>query len=220
MKIELHTHTSEISSCSHLTVNEIIDLYIEAGYDAMVIANHFNSETADEVNAEFYEDFIDKFWGVLDEAMEIGRKKGLLVLPALELRFDCNVNDYLVYGMNREMCRNCKNLFAMTPDEFSVYAKENGVLFYQAHPFRNRMTVVNPAILFGIEVQNTHPRHDSRNDIAMAWAEKYNLHKIAGSDCHQKCDVGSSAVITEYAVKNIQDLIYILKNDMYQIVKC
>ena len=51
MKIELHTHTSEISSCSHLTVNEIIDLYIEAGYDAMVIANHFNSETADEVSS-------------------------------------------------------------------------------------------------------------------------------------------------------------------------
>ena len=93
--------------------------------------------------------------------------------------------------------------------------KENDILFYQAHPFRNGITVVPPEHLFGIEVLNTHPRHDSRNDIALAWAEKYKLHKIAGSDCHQKQDVGTSAVFTDYPVKNIKDLVYILKNDLY-----
>jgi predicted metal-dependent phosphoesterase TrpH len=75
--------------------------------------------------------------------------------------------------------------------------------------------VTSPEYLFGIEVLNTHPRHDSRNDIALAWAEKYDLHKIAGSDCHQTEDVGSSAILTDYPVKNMNDLVYVLKNDLY-----
>ena len=105
----------------------------------------------------------------------------------------------------------------MKEEEFSAFAKENGILFYQAHPFRNRMSVINPEYLFGIEVQNTHPRHDSRNDIAAMWAEKYNLHKIAGSDCHQIQDVGTSAIYTDYEVRNMDDLVHVLRNDLYEI---
>jgi predicted metal-dependent phosphoesterase TrpH len=103
----------------------------------------------------------------------------------------------------------------MGPREFGAFARENGILFYQAHPFRNGITVVPPEALFGIEVLNTHPRHDSRNDIALAWAEKYGLHKIAGSDCHQTCDVGTSAIVTDETVRSVEDLVYVLKNDLF-----
>jgi predicted metal-dependent phosphoesterase TrpH len=100
-----------------------------------------------------------------------------------------------------------EKFFAMSPADFSVFAQEHGILFYQAHPFRNSMKVVDPKLLFGIEVCNTHPRHDSRNDIASAWAEKYGLHKIGGSDCHQVQDVGTSFIRTDHPVKNENDLI-------------
>ena len=79
------------------------------------------------------------------------------------------------------------------------------------------MTVVKPEYLFGIEAHNGHPRHDSRNDIAVQWAKKYNLHTIGGSDCHQIEDVGSAGIITDYPVKNITDLVHVLKNDLYTI---
>ena len=96
--------------------------------------------------------------------------------------------------------------------------KEGGRLRNQAHPFRNRMAVTDPQYLFGIETKNTHPRHDSRNDIAEMWADKFKLHKIAGSDCHQKQDAATSAICTEHQVKSISDLLYVLKNDLYQIM--
>jgi len=134
------------------------------------------------------------------------------------LRFDCNANDYLVYGMSKEQCRDFENIFAMTPAEFGEFALTNVILFYQAHPFRNGRTVTPPEHLFGIEVMNTHPRHDSRNDIAEMWADKFKLHKIAGSDCHQKQDAATSAIYTDYQVKSVPDLIHILKNDLYQII--
>ena len=188
MKIELHIHTIGFSYCGKLSVAEIVELYSKAGYDAIVLTNHFNT-----VSRQWFE------------------KNGF------ELRFDENENDYLVYGMTEAMCQDYEKIFAMTPREFKTFADERGVLFYQAHPFRNGMTVTPPECLFGIEVLNTHPRHDSRNDIALAWAEKYDLHKIAGSDCHQTEDVGSSAILTDYPVKNMNDLVYVLKNDLYTL---
>ena len=215
MKIELHIHTIGFSYCGKLSVAEIVELYSKAGYDAIVLTNHFNT-----VSRQWFEnnggvDYLKSYFDTIRQGIELGKKCNLLVMGGFELRFDENENDYLVYGMTEEMCQDCEKIFAMTPREFKTFADERGILFYQAHPFRNGMTVTPPEYLFGIEVLNTHPRHDSRNDIALAWAEKYNLHKIAGSDCHQTVDVGSSAILTDYPVKNMNDLVYVLKNDLY-----
>ena len=215
MKIELHIHTSGFSNCGKLSVEEIVELYSKAGYDAIVITNHFSSGSRRWFENNGGVDYLKSYFDTIRQGAELGRKHNLLVLGGFELRFNENSNDYLVYGMTEEMCQDHEKIFAMTPREFKAFADEKGILFYQAHPFRNGITVVAPEALFGIEVLNTHPRHDSRNDIALAWAEKYGLHKIAGSDCHQKVDVGSSAVFTDYPVKNINDLVYVLKNDLY-----
>jgi len=80
------------------------------------------------------------------------------------------------------------------------------------------MTVTDPKYLFGIEVRNTHPGHDSRNDIALAWAEKHGLHKIAGSDCHRTEHAGTSAIVTDDQIHDMADLVECLKNDRYTII--
>ena len=218
MKIDLHVHTSEVSPCGELTCEEVVKLYSAAKYDAIVITNHFSSANKKHLATISDADFFTLYHDTLRHAIELGKENGLLVLGGYELRFDENYNDYLVFGMNEEHCRNCDKLFAMNPESFSTFARENNLLFYQAHPFRNRMTVVKPEYLFGIEVQNSHPLHDSRNDIAILWAQKYDLHQIAGSDCHQIQDVGTSAIITDYEVKDMADLVYVLANDLYRIV--
>ena len=217
MKIDLHVHTQEISPCGKMPFNEVIDRYRSAGYDLIVITNHFSRKAAEAKGlspAEFHR----AFYETVTAAQEYGKKSGLRILGAHELRFDSAANDYLVFGMTEEHYRNYREICAMSPKQFSAFAAEEGLLFYQAHPFRNDIKITDPNLLFGIEVQNTHPRHDSRNDIAMAWAEKFNLHKIAGSDCHQLEDVGTSAIITDYKVETPADLMHILKNDLYEIV--
>ena len=111
-----------------------------------------------------------------------------------------------------------KKLFCMRPREFSALAAEQGFLFYQAHPFRNNMKITAPELLTGIEIKNGNPRHDSRNDIAKLWAEKFGMHMIAGSDCHRQEDVGVSGIVTEREVKDINDLISVLLSDDYVII--
>lgn len=219
MKIELHAHSTGFSNCGKLKIEELIPLYSEKKYDVLVLTNHFN-----RISERYYSEMGGKnyhqdYHDMIRRAKEIGKKYDLLVLGAYELRFDENANDYLVYGMTEEFTRDYSSIFTNGVKAFSEAARQNGFLLYQAHPFRNGMTVINPDVLFGIEVQNTHPRHDSRNDIALAWAEKYGLHKIAGSDCHRIEDVGTSAIVTDEKIQDMDDLVQILKNNRYTIIR-
>ncbi len=217
MKIDLHVHTSEISGCANVTADDAVRMYAEAGYDAIVITNHYASYNKHRFqNAGI--DFMTAFEACYEKAKAAGEKYGIKVLCGYELRFNQNENDYLVYGMTPKTARECDSIFAMTPREFSVFAKERGILFYQAHPFRNHMTVVYPAYLFGIETKNGNPRHDSRNDIADHWADKFSLHKIGGSDFHQPEDLASSGIETDCDVNTMEDLIEVLKKDAYTIL--
>ena len=40
MKLDLHVHTSEVSGCGKVPAAEMVRLYHEAGYDAIVITDH------------------------------------------------------------------------------------------------------------------------------------------------------------------------------------
>ena len=217
MKIDLHIHSSEISPCGRLTVEELLELYSKTDYDGFVLTNHFSAYACGKAREKGL-DFHAAYHETLRKARRLGKERNFLVLGGYEVRFAGSDNDYLVYGMKEEHCLDCEKIFAMTPAEFGKFAESEGFLFYQAHPFRNGMDIINPVHLFGIETKNGHPRHDSRNDIAEAWAEKYGLHKIGGSDCHQSEDVGSGGIVTGEKVENINDLVEILRNDRYSIV--
>ena len=41
MKIEMHAHTSEASPCANVSATKIPALYQKAGYDAIVITDHY-----------------------------------------------------------------------------------------------------------------------------------------------------------------------------------
>ena len=218
MKIELHAHTSEISPCGKLTAGELIQLYRAAGYDCLVITNHFHAYAARRLaETTGRTDFSNCCFETFEKAAELGRRAGLLVLCGYEVRFLNNDNDYLVYGMPREIVEDHEKVFSMDAHSFGELARKRDFLFYQAHPFRNKMTITDPADLFGIEVNNAHPRHDSRNDIAKMWAEKYRLHGISGSDCHRTEDAGRAGILTEETVRNMDDLVRVLRNDLYTI---
>lgn len=218
MKIDLHVHSSEISPCGKLTAKETVELYAEAGYGAIVLTNHFNRDVANHLSRRGRFDFDKAYHDGYLLAKEAGDACGLTVLCGYELRFDGSSNDYLVFGMSREIAANWDAICRMGAGDFGRFAREEGMLFYQAHPFRNNMKVVDPRCLFGMEVKNGNPRHDSRNDIADEWAKKFGLHRIAGSDCHEITDVGVSGIETDEKVETMDDLVKVLREDRYTIL--
>ena len=219
MKIDLHVHTSEISRCGLMTAEETIRRYRDAGYGAIVIANHFNPWTARGLaeQGRLDSDFTSCYFRTVRMAKEIGKTYGVIVFPGMEMNFENDRNDYLVYGMPESAVKDVDSMFQMGFPEFSKLAAAENALIYQAHPFRNGMTVTDPSLLFGIEVMNCNPRHDGRNDIAEQWALRHHLHQIGGSDCHRVEDVGTAGIITDRPVENLEDLIQILRNDEYRV---
>jgi predicted metal-dependent phosphoesterase TrpH len=217
-KTELHCHSNDVSACARVDVDTIIKRFTEGGYSTIVLTNHLSIYTYDYLKPADWNDFIDKFVGGYTKLKKAAEGK-LNVLLGMELRFKNNNNDYLVFGVTEEFLRANEDLLDMYPEKFHNICKENGYLFIQAHPFRNWMTVTPPDQVDGVEVFNGHRGHDSRNDIANMWAEKFNLIKTSGTDFHY-ADVPTNAGIkTEEEIKDINTLVSILKSGNYELIK-
>ena len=222
-KTELHLHSAEVSDCGRAYSKEIADIYADHGYSTVVIANHMSKYTyrskrngaREDMTWDEKVDFYLNGYHALKEAAN-GRFN---VLLGMELRFyDC-VNDYLVYGITEEFLRSNGDIMALkSAKEFRPLVDSNGLLFYQAHPFRNGMQVTDPKLLDGIEVFNGHPNHDSRNDIACMWADKFGLMRTSGSDFHFAGQTPNGGILTEYEIKDNETLVKTLKSGQFTLL--
>ena len=217
-KTELHCHSDSISACARVNNNDIIEKFTSAGYNSLVLTNHFTTGTMSHHGYTDWDRWVDGFVDAYEKLKEDAKGK-LNVLLGMELRFDENCNDYLVFGITEEFLRKYDGLHQMNPESFHKIAQENGCLFIQAHPFRNGMTVVRPNHLDGVEVFNGHMGHDSRNEIADMWADKYSLLKTSGTDFHYADVPTNAGIATEYEITSIPQLIETLKSGSYKVIK-
>ena len=99
-KTEIHAHTKPVSSCSHVSAEELVGIYSGYGCHSVVITNHLHGKRWAEGDPfaraeEYLEDY--------RVAKEAGKKSGLNVLLGVEIRFTAeNINDYLIYGVSEE----------------------------------------------------------------------------------------------------------------------
>ncbi|MBE6712948.1 MAG: transposase [Ruminococcaceae bacterium] len=180
-RVELHSHTSPASSCGRATPEQVIFAYQKAGFDAIVIENHFIYRTDGTDKNTYIDRFLDDFY----KADECGKKLGVKVYLGAEIRFTENVNDYLVFGVNRELL---EVIYDLLPYGLANFRKEISMpdsLLVQAHPGRDGMEKVDPSLLDGVEIFNMHPNHNSRNGMTSNAAKKDGFAIVtAGSDFH------------------------------------
>ncbi len=217
-KTELHCHSLEISECARVDSYDIIKKFTEAGYTTLVLSNHFNYGTMQYNKATSWENFIDKFFGAYKK-LKAEAKGKLNILLGAELRFNENINDYLLFGITKDFLLAHPDIFDLNPEKLRPILKENGILIVQAHPFRNGMTVIRPCFLDGVEVFNGHMGHDSRNEIANAWADKYNLIKTSGTDFHYNDVPANAGILTDTEITSMEQLVEILKSGNYELIK-
>lgn len=224
-KTELHTHTSETSNCGHTSAADLVEAYIKEGYSTVVISDHLSTHTyyKYDYNNMSWDEKIDVFVKGYKAALEASKGR-INVLFGMEMRFDedlteHDLNDYLVFGVTEEFLRSNGDLINMRIETFSELAHKNGLLVYQAHPFRKDMKRVNPALLDGAEIYNGCPRHNSYNDLAEQWAKENGLKGTSGSDFHELEDVAHGGIITDTEIKTNDDLLEILRSNNYEIIK-
>lgn len=77
--------------------------------------------------------------------------------------------------------------------------------------FATGLKIVEPKHLDGIETYNGNPRHDSRNEIAKAWAQKFGMLETSGSDFHEREDFARGGVIFSQPVHTGRELVSALR---------
>ncbi len=222
-KYELHAHTSECDREAHLSARELVHLYKNAGYDGIVITDHYielfyTNWFPDEVEGLTHDQQVARWLRGFRVAREEGRKIGFVVLPGAEVRFNGYPNDYLIYGLQEEFfytvprlneLRNVNDLLELLPPDVCVV---------QAHPFRDGMVVANPKGLFGVEVYNGGTEK-FRNEIARQFAGHYKLAMTSGSDIHSMERLAKGGIATKVRIETPEDLISVLRNGEYSLIE-
>lgn len=217
---EMHLHTKETSNCANVPAKVLIEEYIKAGYDGIVVTDHLSPSTYMKYKRELlpWKKKVDFFLRGYKEVLKASNGR-IPVLLGMELRFRTSEgdNDYLVYGINEDFLYNTPKLLEMNIKSFYELAQKNGFLVFQAHPFRVGMKVTNPKFLDGVEIFNGNPRHNSSNDIASAWAKKYDLMVTSGSDYHEIEDLGSGGIYFNKKISDNKTLLEELRKQDYEL---
>ena len=197
MLIDLHTHTHPGSWDSFLHPDELIERSRDAGLDAVVLSEHD--------------------WAWDPEAVRtLAKRHNFTVLAGMEI----NTEDghILVYGMH-------KYVFGMhRSHELADHVRDADGVMVAAHPYRRQSpwnwneeqeyldalarAQRNPAYRFTVALEILNGRgslHENRFAIDLAAAMA--IPGTAGTDSHQRVDIGKSATYFERDVHTERELI-------------
>ncbi len=219
IKIEMHTHTSESSPCAQVSAKEMVSMYEKAGYNAVVITDHYCKWVMEQSGAKTPKEYVDYFLSGYHAALEAAKNTSLTVLFGAEINLLESPNDYLLYGATEGFFQEHLSLFELSLAELSSLCHKNNILLFQAHPYRTYCSPGDAALLDGAEYYNGNPRHNNQNDKATAWAKEYQLLPSSGSDFHETEDLAKGGIITNQEVHTIEQLRDLLKSGDYELLQ-
>ena len=170
MKIDLHLHAKERSSCSNATEKQHIEAAIKLGLDAIVFTDHDKLvplEHLKELNKKYYP---------------------FKIFGGIEVRLCDSGEDFLVLGLHDNILQENK----WTYEKLYKYVKENNGFIALAHPYRYVHSIasnIEKYVPDAIEIHSTNIGKDDSEDIKKL-AEKLNTRLISNSDGHDSKYVG------------------------------
>lgn len=201
MLIDLHTHTRPLSHDSLLSPDELIEAAKAAGLDAVCLTEH------------------DFTWEP-EKVRDLARRHDFTVIPGIEVNTeDGHIIafglDRYVYGIHRIA-------------ELARLVNEAGGVLVAAHPHRRQIpfevrregdwseaverAAAKPAYRFVCALETLNGRSTQReNDFSQELCRRLGLPAVAGSDAHQRDDLGRCATEFERSIADLSALIAELK---------
>ncbi len=222
MFTELHFHTQETSRCGKVPAAEGIRAFRDYGYECVVVTDHlYDTSYEDYYNGKLsYDEMTDLWLSGYRAAKAEGDRIGVKVFLGCEINFDNGVgnNDYLVYGLTEEMFYKYREMWTWNESAFKEFADKHGLFVAQAHPFRGWCVPCPAEYLHGVEVFNSHPRHEEKNHLAMEMWLSNNLIPICGSDYHDPDAVTGCGMDFSREAESIQDIVDMLFKREFRLV--
>ena len=214
---ELHLHTKESSSCSEIPAKQMIEKYKKEGYSTIVITDNCSKSKMDRLGDISWIEKIDYVYAGFDIAKQYGNELGMNILLGVEITLQITDSDYLVYGIDKEFLYENEKIYEYTLEELYKLCNKKGYLLIQAYPFRDDIQLAPLEYIDGIEVFNGCQDEVSRNDKALEYGKNTDKILTSGSDFHRLDDLARGGIITEVEIKDIKQLVQILKNRNYKI---
>ena len=186
MILDLHVHTI-YSSCSRLSLDEILRNARQKGLDGVCITDHNSMAVRADIKEGLQPD-------------------GLCILFGME--YDTPEGDFLIFGPFDDLKTglNARQLLQLVNEREGVAVA--------AHPFReDRMldrSLIEQGVCRIVESVNGRNRlHE--NERVQKLVEQYHLIQCGGSDAHQLSELGKTATRFRTPVTNRRDLIRTLR---------
>lgn len=144
-KFDLHIHTTAVSSCANVSPEDMTELYKSAGYDGIVITEHYYMEYFDRLGSIPWCDKMKQYLQGYYRAKE--KSHGLQVFLGLEFRNIESTNDFLVFGLSEEFLYAHKELYLLPLQQAFDLFHQNGAVIIQAHPCRIKMASMKDNII-------------------------------------------------------------------------
>lgn len=218
-KYDLHVHTKEISPCARLSIEEIVDNYIKEGYSGLVITDHMRKGYYRKCNKEEWREKTKEYFYSYDRAIEYCKDKDFYIGLGMEISFNSDTNDFLVYGFEKKDFLENEWMIEMGLKKFYLKFKDKAIII-QAHPHRERGSNLEDInYLHGLEIFNQNPRHNNNNDLTNSvYLDNPRLIATGGSDVHQKEDMCITGIYTNKKINSDEELIKVLKNKDFKII--
>lgn len=216
-KYELHCHTKEVSRCGRMPAADIVQMYEQAGWNGIVITDHFSPMTFD-INELLFPQRASEHYLRGYRAAKAAAHEGFTVLLGMELRYYATINDYLVYGIDEDFIKTNGNLLMKYPRRFIDISRRNGLITVQAHPFRKMIHTIPPRFLDGCEIRNGKDS-DETNARAAKWAEECSFPiRTAGSDFHGTKQFARAGIETDREIRTNAQLLEVLRTNEFNII--
>lgn len=190
MLFDLHVHTT-LSSCSSLTLPDILSRSRMLGYDGICITDHNTMDIRKLIREGIQED-------------------GLCVLFGME--YDTLDGHFLLFGPFEDLSHG------LTTSEVLSFVERRGGIAVAAHPFRAEqplkdLDVLRKGLCRGVESMNGK-NSQIENMKAGSWAKRYSLVACGGSDAHTGGGMGVAGTRFFFPIKTREDLVIALRNGL------
>lgn len=219
MLIDMHAHSSGISTCCQIDGKDMVVVAKNAGMDGIVLTNHYTSHyLLDENDVDnLAKRYVDEYYYVKKEGEKIGFKVFFGIEVTMSKHNDIHM---LVYGVEPSFVIKNPRLYDLTQKElYELVHKHNGILV-QAHPFRKGIDVLlDLKYLDGVEA-NCHPLYDATHINKLNKIAKENkLLLTCGGDFHNDTHRAKCGVYLSDNLKDTFEIVSYLKS-INQIKLC
>lgn len=198
-KIETHLHTSQVSQCAPDSAEMLVEAFVKAGYDAIIVTDHFVTDR-DDIAGKSWEELVQLQQKGYLAAVKAAEGTGLKVFFSWEMS-RARGEDYLTYGLTPQFLLEHPELPSLTTQEYCRVCREAGGFIIRAHPYRQCSYILsNPTIdetiVDGIEMVNGAWNDRSNNNAQVfEWAMAHpHVPRSSGTDIHTVSFCGTSGI--------------------------